>query len=68
MYFNHVPNPGIESPEFLGFSIIGFKTPKEKFLWLEIIETKECAHKNLGVLMIGFGTWAFILENLVCRP
>ena len=67
MEFDHVPNPGIISPEFLGYLSHKFKEKKAYILGSKVIETMVDANKNLGDIMPGFGTWAIILKILVCR-
>ena len=65
MEFDHVPNPGILSLEFLGYLNDRLKEKNICILGSKVIETMVDASKNLGDIMAGFGTWANILEIVV---
>ena len=65
MEFDHVPNPGVMSAEFLGSLNDRLKDKNICILGSKVIETMVDASKNLGDIMAGFGTWAIILKIVV---
>ena len=57
MEFDHVPNPGIVSPGFLGHLNNRSKKKRIYIFGPKLIETMVYANKNLVGIITGFGTW-----------